>query len=154
MSDYESSPSSSSSSSGSDSEPGAPKRSKLDNDRRRGKMVSVVASSVVTSSGERSRAERTRRDSREGSGGRSRPDDKENKRERLRKVGPEKKPDDNISGVAEGGGGSTNSSHKTVAGATNITNRTGGAYIPPAKLRMMQKEITDKSRSVCADRVM
>ena len=28
----------------------------------------------------------------------------------------------------------------------DITNRTGGAYIPPAKLRMMQQNITDKSR--------
>lgn len=29
-----------------------------------------------------------------------------------------------------------------------ILTRTGGAYIPPAKLRMMQAQITDKSRSV------
>lgn len=28
-----------------------------------------------------------------------------------------------------------------------ILTRTGGAYIPPAKLRMMQAQITDKSRS-------
>lgn len=27
-----------------------------------------------------------------------------------------------------------------------ILTRTGGAYIPPAKLRMMQQQITDKSR--------
>lgn len=27
-----------------------------------------------------------------------------------------------------------------------LTTRTGGAYIPPAKLRMMQEQITDKSR--------
>lgn len=27
-----------------------------------------------------------------------------------------------------------------------ILTRTGGAYIPPAKLRMMQAQITDKSR--------
>lgn len=27
-----------------------------------------------------------------------------------------------------------------------ILTRTGGAYIPPAKLRMMQEQITDKSR--------
>lgn len=26
-----------------------------------------------------------------------------------------------------------------------LGSRTGGAYIPPAKLRMMQKEITDKN---------
>lgn len=29
-----------------------------------------------------------------------------------------------------------------------ILTRTGGAYIPPAKLRMMQQQITDKSRYV------
>ncbi len=29
-----------------------------------------------------------------------------------------------------------------------ILTRTGGAYIPPAKLRMMQAQITDKSRLV------
>ena len=29
---------------------------------------------------------------------------------------------------------------------TNITTRSGGAYIPPAKLRLMQQQITDKSR--------
>lgn len=29
-----------------------------------------------------------------------------------------------------------------------VLTRTGGAYIPPAKLRMMQQQITDKSRSV------
>lgn len=27
-----------------------------------------------------------------------------------------------------------------------LTTRTGGAYIPPARLRMMQESITDKSR--------
>lgn len=27
-----------------------------------------------------------------------------------------------------------------------ILTRTGGAYIPPAKLRMMQEQITDKNR--------
>ena len=27
-----------------------------------------------------------------------------------------------------------------------ILTRTGGAYIPPAKLRMMQQQISDKSR--------
>lgn len=27
-----------------------------------------------------------------------------------------------------------------------ILTRTGGAYIPPAKLRLMQQQITDKSR--------
>lgn len=27
-----------------------------------------------------------------------------------------------------------------------LTSKTGGAYIPPAKLRMMQESITDKSR--------
>nr|KAG5713469.1 hypothetical protein BaRGS_025017 [Batillaria attramentaria] len=31
------------------------------------------------------------------------------------------------------------------AGAELLTSRTGGAYIPPAKLRMMQAQITDKS---------
>lgn len=30
-----------------------------------------------------------------------------------------------------------------------ILTRTGGAYIPPAKLRMMQQQITDKSRYEC-----
>lgn len=30
----------------------------------------------------------------------------------------------------------------------NITFKTGGAYIPPAKLRMMRDNITDKSRYV------
>lgn len=29
-----------------------------------------------------------------------------------------------------------------------ILTRTGGAYIPPAKLRMMQEQITDKNRWV------
>lgn len=29
-----------------------------------------------------------------------------------------------------------------------ILTRTGGAYIPPAKLRLMQQQITDKSRYV------
>lgn len=29
----------------------------------------------------------------------------------------------------------------------DIMTRTGGAYIPPAKLRMLQAQITDKSRS-------
>lgn len=28
----------------------------------------------------------------------------------------------------------------------NILTRTGGAYIPPARLRMMQEAITDKER--------
>ncbi len=28
----------------------------------------------------------------------------------------------------------------------NILTRTGGAYIPPAKLKMMQEQITDKTR--------
>jgi len=27
-----------------------------------------------------------------------------------------------------------------------ITTKSGGAYIPPAKLRLMQQKITDKSR--------
>lgn len=31
---------------------------------------------------------------------------------------------------------------------TSFTGKTGGAYIPPARLRMMQKMITDKSRLV------
>lgn len=30
-----------------------------------------------------------------------------------------------------------------------ILTRTGGAYIPPAKLRMMQQQISDKSRYNC-----
>lgn len=30
-----------------------------------------------------------------------------------------------------------------------LTSRTGGAYIPPAKLKMMQESITDKGRYVC-----
>ena len=42
--------------------------------------------------------------------------------------------------------GSNGVSGNANVGSTEITNRTGGAYIPPAKLRMMQKEITDKSR--------
>ena len=29
-----------------------------------------------------------------------------------------------------------------------LLTRTGGAYIPPAKLRMMQEQITDKNRHV------
>lgn len=29
-----------------------------------------------------------------------------------------------------------------------VLTRTGGAYIPPAKLRLMQQQITDKSRYV------
>lgn len=29
-----------------------------------------------------------------------------------------------------------------------VLTRTGGAYIPPAKLRLMQQQITDKSRQV------
>ena len=33
-----------------------------------------------------------------------------------------------------------------VVGGIDITTKTGGAYIPPAKLRMMQAQITDKSR--------
>ena len=28
----------------------------------------------------------------------------------------------------------------------SITTKSGGAYIPPAKLRMMQQQITDKNR--------
>lgn len=31
----------------------------------------------------------------------------------------------------------------------SILTRTGGAYIPPARLRMMQESITDKTRWVC-----
>ena len=31
-------------------------------------------------------------------------------------------------------------------GVEALTMRTGGAYIPPAKLRAMQESITDKSR--------
>ena len=30
----------------------------------------------------------------------------------------------------------------------SITTKSGGAYIPPAKLRLMQQQITDKSRYV------
>lgn len=30
-------------------------------------------------------------------------------------------------------------------GGLDIRSKTGGAYIPPAKLRMMQEQITDKS---------
>lgn len=33
-----------------------------------------------------------------------------------------------------------------VVGDELLTSRTGGAYIPPAKLRMMQAQIKDKSR--------
>ena len=32
------------------------------------------------------------------------------------------------------------------AGVEGLTGRTGGAYIPPARLRAMQAKITDKSR--------
>lgn len=36
-----------------------------------------------------------------------------------------------------------------VDGTTKLlTSRTGGAYIPPAKLRMMQESISDKNRYV------
>ena len=35
---------------------------------------------------------------------------------------------------------------KKANGPENIMTKTGGAYIPPAKLRMMQAQITDKSR--------
>ncbi|MEQ2162019.1 pre-mRNA-splicing factor cwc22 [Goodea atripinnis] len=35
-----------------------------------------------------------------------------------------------------------------------ILTRTGGAYIPPAKLRMMQQQITDKSRGLLARSVL
>lgn len=34
-----------------------------------------------------------------------------------------------------------------------ILTRTGGAYIPPAKLRMMQAQITDKNRWVKCKRI-
>ena len=38
---------------------------------------------------------------------------------------------------------------KTMAeGISALTGRTGGAYIPPARLRMMQEQITDKTRWV------
>ena len=32
------------------------------------------------------------------------------------------------------------------SGVEALTGRTGGAYIPPARLRAMQAKITDKSR--------
>ena len=50
----------------------------------------------------------------------------------------------NSANANESQGGSA--AQKTKASTMDITNRTGGAYIPPAKLRLMQKEITDKSR--------
>lgn len=38
------------------------------------------------------------------------------------------------------------SKRKKVDKETSIATKTGGAYIPPAKLRLMQQQITDKSR--------
>ena len=37
------------------------------------------------------------------------------------------------------------SAKKTKEGTDTLTSKTGGAYIPPAKLRMMQEKISDKS---------
>ena len=37
------------------------------------------------------------------------------------------------------------SSEKSKRAVDVLTSRTGGAYIPPAKLKLMQAEITDKS---------
>ena len=39
-------------------------------------------------------------------------------------------------------------SKKRKGNESTITTKSGGAYIPPAKLRMMQQQITDKSRYV------
>lgn len=83
-------------------------------------------------SNHRSRRNRYRSRSNERRRSRDRDRDRHSKRERSRSKEPEKTDPENI----------PRKQQKTV---DILTSKTGGAYIPPAKLRALQAEITDKT---------
>ena len=82
----------------------------------------------------RSRSRRKSPDKRREGRSRSREPDRRRRRSRSRSREPEKS-------KTEGRGPALPARKKDEL----LTTKTGGAYIPPAKLRMMQKNITDKS---------
>lgn len=97
---------------------------------------------------DRGRYERDERDSRRrgrNEGGYDRRDDGRNARDgdtRRKDNTTERKPSPSKEKAPSGDAPAPTPAKKTVG---DITTRTGGAYIPPAKLRMMQEQITDKT---------
>ena len=73
------------------------------------------------------------------------PSDKENELEIKQSQIKDRNENKSISNAEEKSVTVTPTQKKTV---DLLTSKTGGAYIPPAKLRMMQANITDKSRYV------
>lgn len=85
-----------------------------------------------------------RADDRHRSDRRHRPKSKRSKYDDKRhETKPAKKKDDIPSKT---GGGDEKQETKSLRKKDDITTKTGGAYIPPAKLRMMRDNITDKTR--------
>ena len=58
-----------------------------------------------------------------------------------------KRPADKADNSAPSGGATTDETPAPKKAKSDLlTTKTGGAYIPPARLRMMQAQITDKTR--------
>ncbi|KAL8567659.1 hypothetical protein ACOMHN_054471 [Nucella lapillus] len=83
---------------------------------------------------------RDRENDRDTDRGRGRDDNKENDRNENTTEGQKRKGEE-----TEGEKGAAAPPEKKAKGSGDIMTRTGGAYIPPAKLRMLQAQITDKS---------